>query len=57
MTINQFRGLLYRSAKYLGDVQAVEKAAKTGSVKPLERRLERRLVGKALGRGMGRLFR
>lgn len=43
------RGLLYRLARLLGDVNAVKKER-------VGRRLGRRVAGKATGRGLGRLF-
>ena len=57
MTINGFRSLLYRSAKALGDVQAVDKAVERSSLVPIEKRIGRRLVGRLTGRLMGMLFR
>ena len=50
MTISKTRTLLYKLARFLGDVQAV----KRGKV---ARRVGRRVAGKATGRALGRLFR
>jgi hypothetical protein len=50
VSLSSFRGLLYKIARLLGDVSAVEK----GRVVP---RVERRVAGRAFGRIMGRLFR
>jgi len=50
MSINKTRSILYRIARILGDVNAVQKG-KVG------RRIARRVVGKAAGRGMRKLFR
>lgn len=50
MSINKTRGVLYRIARLLGDVNA----ARRGRV---GRRIGRRLAGRATGRGLGRLFR
>lgn len=50
MSLSKVRGILYRLARVLGDVQAVEK----GRVVP---RMERRIVGRAMGRILGKLFR
>lgn len=50
MSISKFRGLRYRLAWLLGDVNAVEK----GRVVP---RVEQRLVGQFMGRLLGKLFR
>lgn len=44
------RGLLYKSARILGDINAVKKG-KVG------RRVARRAAGKATGRALGKLFR
>jgi len=49
MSINKTRSILYRIARILGDVNAVQKG-KVG------RRIARRVVGKAAGRGMRKLF-
>lgn len=50
MSINGVRSLLYRVARLLGDVQAVEKHR----VVP---RVERRVVGRWTARLLSRLFR
>lgn len=50
MSINSVRSLLYRVARVLGDVNAVQKG-RAG------RRIGRRVVGRASGRGLGRLFK
>lgn len=57
MSINKTRSILYGVAKSLGDVQAVSKATKTGSAKPILKRIARRMAGKATGRFLGQLFR
>jgi hypothetical protein len=49
-SINTFRGFLYRLARFLGDVNAIEKGR-------VPRRLVRRVAGKVTGRFLGRLFR
>ena len=49
-SINQTRGILYKLARILGDVQAVQRGR-------VGRRVGRRLTGRATGRGLGRLFR
>ena len=53
MTLNQFRGWLYRIAKYSGDVQALTSKRKGA----ISRRVGRRIAGKATGRMLGKLFR
>ena len=50
MSINKTRRHLYRTARLLGDAQAV-KSGKVG------KRMVRRAAGRATGRGLGRLFR
>jgi hypothetical protein len=50
MSISSLRGLLYRLARLLGDVNAVEKGK-------VPQRVERRIVGRAFGRILGRLSR
>lgn len=57
MTIGKFRSMLYWLAKMLGDVSAVYRAGKSGSVAPIGRRVARRMDGKVTGRGLGKLFR
>jgi uncharacterized membrane protein YoaK (UPF0700 family) len=57
MTLSSFRGLLYSAAKSLGDVQAVAKAAKTGSLKPIAKRIGRRLAGRSTASVLSWLFR
>lgn len=44
------RGLLYKTARFLGDVNAIKKG-KVG------KRIARRAAGKVAGRWLGRLFR
>ena len=50
MSLSKLRGLLYRLARLLGDVNAVEKGR-------VEKRVERRIAGRWTGRVLGRLFR
>jgi len=50
MSLSGFRGWLYRLAKLLGDVNAIEKGQ-------VPRRLVRQVAGKLTGRLLGRLFR
>jgi hypothetical protein len=49
-SINKVRRSLYKTARLLGDVNAV----KRGTV---GKRIGRRAVGRATGRGLGRLFK
>jgi len=46
----KFRGVLYALARFLGDVNAVQKD-KVG------RRIGRRAAGKVTGRGLGKIFK
>ncbi|HVL98290.1 MAG TPA: hypothetical protein VM324_03255 [Egibacteraceae bacterium] len=50
MSINKTRGLLYRLARILGDVNAVQKG-KVG------RRVTRRVAGRQTGRALRKLFK
>lgn len=53
MTINKFRGFLYKAAKILGDVQAVTSKKKNA----IPKRIGRRVAGKVTGRLLGKLFK
>jgi hypothetical protein len=53
MSVNKFRGVLYKLAKFLGDFQAV----KSGSSKKIGKRVGRRLAGKATGRMLRKIFK
>ena len=57
MNINKLRGKLYKSAKILGDVQAVQQAAKTGDPNKILKRVGRRAAGKQTGKALGKLFK
>lgn len=46
----KLRSALYTTAKALGDIQAIEKAAKKRSAAPLVDRAKRRLIGRLLSR-------
>ena len=50
MTINKARGFLYRLARILGDVNAVQKGR-------VSKRIFRRGAGKITGRGLRKLFK
>jgi len=50
VSINKTRGLLYRIARLLGDVSAVQKGT-------VHKRVVRRAVGKKTGKGLGRLLK
>jgi hypothetical protein len=49
-SISAIRRILYRTARVLGDAQAVKN-------KRVSRRVGRRIAGRITGRGPGRLFR
>lgn len=53
ISISKIRGLLYDTAKVLGDIQA----ASSGDTKKMAKRVERRIAGKATGRALGKLFK
>jgi hypothetical protein len=53
MSVNKFRGFLYKLSKFLGDFQAV----KSGSSKKISKRVGRRVAGKATGKMMRKLFK
>jgi len=50
MSINKTRGLLYKSARMLGDVNAVKRGR-------VGRRVARRATGKGIGRMLRKLFK
>ena len=50
MTINQFRKILYGIAKFLGDVNAIQKGK-------IGKRIGRRIVGKMTGKLLRKLFK
>jgi hypothetical protein len=51
------RSALYRTARWMGDANAVERAVERGSLAPIEKRIERRLFGRLFGRIIGWLTR
>ncbi len=53
MNISKTRGLLYKVAKVLGDIQAVS----SGDPNKVAKRIGRRAYGKASGRLMRKLFK
>lgn len=50
MSVNKTRGMLYKLARILGDVNAVQKGR-------VGRRAARRVTGRMTGRGLGKLFK
>lgn len=53
MSINKTRGLLYKVARMLGDIQSVS----SGNPKKIARRIGRRAAGKTTGKLMRKLFK
>lgn len=53
LTISKVRGVMYATAKILGDVQAVA----SGDPRKVAKRVGRRVAGKATGQFLGWLFR
>jgi hypothetical protein len=51
----KLRSALYRTARIMGDVQAVSRAVETGSGRPVARRAKRRLLGRLAGRIIAKL--
>ncbi|GAB6073989.1 hypothetical protein [Nautilia lithotrophica] len=52
MSISKIRTILYKTAKYLGDVNAIKRAIKKGDFTPIIKRIIRRIYGYIAGRGM-----
>ena len=54
MSISKIRTTLYKTAKYLGDFNAIKRAITSGNFKPIVDRIIRRIYGYITGRGMPR---
>jgi hypothetical protein len=52
MSIGKIRSVLYKTAKYLGDINAIKRAVKRGDFTPIIKRIIRRIYGYIAGRGM-----
>jgi hypothetical protein len=52
LSISKIRSILYKSAKYLGDINAINRAIKKGDITPIIKRIIRRIYGYIAGRGM-----
>jgi len=52
MSISKIRTILYKTAKYLGDINAIKRAIKKGDFTPVIKRIIRRIYGYIAGRGM-----
>jgi len=50
MSVNKTRGFLYKLAKFLGDINAVQKGK-------IGKRAARRVAGKAVGKSMKKMFK
>jgi hypothetical protein len=53
MSIHKTRGILYKLAKFLGDLSA----ASSGRPGKITKRITRRIIGKATGRVFRKLFK
>lgn len=56
MTINQFRSLIYATARSLGNVQAVKRSVETRSAEPIVKRVGRVYAGRFAGSLIRALF-
>ena len=52
MSISKIRSILYKLAKYLGDINAIKRAIKKGDFTPIFKRIIRRIYGYITSRGM-----
>ncbi|WP_456470270.1 hypothetical protein [Caminibacter sp.] len=52
MSISKIRSILYKSAKYLGDFNAIKRAVEKKDFTPVIKRIIRRIYGYIAGRGM-----
>ncbi len=52
MSISKIRSILYKSAKYLGDFNAIKRAIKKKDVTPVLKRIIRRIYGYITSKGM-----
>jgi len=52
MSISKIRTILYKSAKYLGDINAIKRAWEKKDFTPVIKRVIRRIYGYIAGRGM-----
>ncbi|MEW6244178.1 MAG: hypothetical protein AB1497_07950 [Bacillota bacterium] len=53
MSISKTRGMLYRIARLLGDIQAIS----SGNPRKMAKRVARRAAGKATGRALRKIFK
>ena len=52
MSISKIRTLLYKTAKYLGDFNAIKRAIQKKDITPIVKRVMRRIYGYITSRGM-----
>ena len=52
MSISKIRSFLYKTAKYLGDFNAIKRAYKSGNITPILKRIIRRISGYLFSRGL-----
>ena len=52
MSISKIRSILYKSAKYLGDINAIKRAIEKKDIMPIVKRIIRRIYGYIASRGM-----
>lgn len=52
MSISKIRSILYKSAKFLGDINAIKRALKKGDFTPIIKRIIRRIYGYIASKGM-----
>ena len=52
MSIGKIRTLLYKTAKYLGDFNAIKRAIQKKDITPIIKRVIRRIYGYITSRGM-----
>ena len=52
MSISKIRTLLYKTAKYLGDFNAIKRAIQKKDITPIVKRVIRRVYGYITSRGM-----
>ncbi len=52
MSISKIRTILYKTAKYLGDFNAVKRAIEKKDFTPILKRITRRIYGYITGKGM-----
>ena len=54
MSISKIRTILYKTAKYLGDFNAIKRAIQQKDITPIVKRVIRRIYGYITSRGMPR---